>query len=116
MVQEGEMSGGRGGGAGDAAHSGKQFVCCARRGCGKDGKKRCGGCKQVSTDCTAPHTSCEIRVQEAMPLAQLAQLTLSCTPTPAPPFCASAGVLLLCRVPEGALERGWPQTGVQRSS
>jgi endonuclease I len=45
------MSSGRGaGGAGDAARSGKQFVCCARRGCGKDGKKRCGGCKQVNTD------------------------------------------------------------------
>jgi hypothetical protein len=50
MAQEGKgMSGARGGGgADDAARNGKQFVCCAHRGCGKDGKKRCGGCKQVS--------------------------------------------------------------------
>jgi hypothetical protein len=40
---------------GDAARSGKQFVCCARRGCGKDGNKRCGGCKQVNTVAPPPH-------------------------------------------------------------
>jgi len=57
MAQEGERSGAGGacGGAGDAACSGEQFVCCARRGCGKDGKKRCGGCKQVNTGCIVSH-------------------------------------------------------------
>jgi hypothetical protein len=49
MAQQGEGSGARGGGgAGDATRSGNEFVCCARRGCGKDGEKRCGGCKQVT--------------------------------------------------------------------
>jgi hypothetical protein len=53
MAQQGEVSGARGGGgAGDATRSGNKFVCCARRGCGKDGEKRCGGCKQVTKDCT----------------------------------------------------------------
>jgi hypothetical protein len=57
MAQEGERSGAGGacGGAGDAACSGEQFVRCARRGCGKDGKKRCGGCKQVNTGCIVSH-------------------------------------------------------------
>jgi hypothetical protein len=49
------MSGAHGGGgARDAARSGQQFVCCARRGCRKEGKKRCGACNQVNMSCTVP--------------------------------------------------------------
>jgi hypothetical protein len=55
-------------------------------------------------------------MQAGLPAFATAQLTLSCPPTPPPPFCVTAGVLLLCRVPEGALERGWPQAGVQGSA
>jgi hypothetical protein len=43
LVQVGVV---RSGGGGD----GKQRVCCARRGCGEDGQKRCGGCKQVGAE------------------------------------------------------------------
>jgi hypothetical protein len=86
-MAHGEMSGGGGGGgAGDAARSGKRFVCCARRGCGKDGRKRCGGCKQVSTGCNIAPQSYREEEECGASCIALAQLTLSCTPTLPPPF------------------------------
>jgi hypothetical protein len=47
---------GRGAIMDDAA---SQSVCCARGGCGKDGAKRCGACKQVGVQASHVHTFSE---------------------------------------------------------
>jgi hypothetical protein len=51
-MPQGEKGGGAGASGGDAAGGGggKRRVCCARSGCGEDGQKRCGGCKQVGAE------------------------------------------------------------------
>jgi hypothetical protein len=106
---------------------------CASVGCEKEGSKRCGGCKKVcvshmqfefncihvicySRSCSASQT-CVHDYCVALPSPRLqALLPLS------PPhkilaygvcFFSHTGVVLLGRVPEGALVRGWPQEGMQ---
>jgi hypothetical protein len=111
--------GGGGGGGGDAASGGEHHVCCARRGCEREGKKRCGGCKQVKLAWIIVCALVEECVKPTSTQHGHTQLTLSCNSrTVLPPsfFRASAGAVLHCRVPKGALERGWPQEGVQGSA
>ena len=76
--------------------------------------KRCGSLHRI---CTACHTHTKARLISSH----------LCTPQGTschdfdalrllPCVCFCAGVVLLCRVPEDALERGWPQEAVQGSA
>ena len=92
--------GGGGGGGGDAASGGEHHVCCSRRGCEKEGKKRCGGCKQVkktgSNAWISHGSSCALVEECVKTYTSMATHSSHCRATPAPfchpPFFARAQV------------------------
>jgi len=100
---------------------------CASVGCEKEGSKRCGGCKKV---CVSHmqfefNYACYLLVMQCLDRKLACMTTVLRCPLHACKRCchcqrltkfwpfSNTGVVLLGRVPEGALVRGWPQEGVQ---